>query len=249
MKCRKINELLYLKPDELTAAELKAIKIHIAECEFCTNEFSAVSKTNEFIAGLSKVHPFLTNEVEFTDEVMQRIEQSDAFYSESFINDIIDKFSRFFLNAAVRATAVTLILILVSTFLFQQYKVFSSITTLENSLAVKNGSFSITQAGFSEVKVLKLASDFLEFFKGNQIYAEFTGGWILTNKTKLNEFLALYSDLQNYRSLYTKEIEKLYPDLNSFLGKKLSIEELQEFIKKNENLLKELGRKLPAGGK
>ena len=249
MRCRKINDLLYLKPEELTSDELNSVKAHISECRLCSKEFAEITLTNEFIARLSGSQPFLTNETDFIDEIMQRIEQAEPLPARSFLNDILDKFSHFFLHTAVRATAAAIILILVSTFLFQQYTVFNSVSTLEDKLAVENGNSTATQAGFNEIKVLKLAADFLELIKGNQIYAEFTGGWILTNKTKLNEFLTLYSDLQNYRSLYSREIEEQYPELNTFLGKKLSIEELQEFVKKNEKLIKELGRKLPAGGK
>jgi hypothetical protein len=149
----------------------------------------------------------------------------------------------------VRATAVTIILVLVSTFLIQQYSVFNSVSNLENKLAVRNRSSLTTQAGFNEPKVLKLTSDFFGLLKGDRFYAELSGNWILTNKSKLNEFLNLYSNLQQYKTLYSKELEENYPELSVFLTKQLSVEGLQDFVKKNESLIKEFSRKLPAGDK
>jgi hypothetical protein len=249
MRCGKINELLYLRADELSAEELKSVKSHISKCELCSKEFADITKTNEFIAYIRNTEPFLVNEAEFTDEIMQMIESKEPMPLNSFFAETLDRFSNFFRNTVVRATAVTIVLIIVSTFFIQQYFVFNSVSSLEYKLAVKNSSLTTTEAGFNELKVLKLAVDFVALIKGNRAYAEFTGDWILTNKAKLNEFLSLYSDLQHYKSLYSKEIEEKYPELNSFLEKKLNIEELQDFVKKNESLIKELSRKIPAGGK
>lgn len=249
MRCTKINDLLYLKPDELTSEEIKAVQAHIRDCKSCAKEFSEIMKANEFISKLKNAEPLLTGETDFTNEVMRNIANAESFTTENIFNTIIDRLTDFFTITAVRATAVSLILILVSIFTIQQYAVFNSVSSLEDKLAVTNVSVTAVQAGFNDVKVFKLAADLIGMINGDQFYTEITGNLALTNKTKLNEFLSLYSDLQHYKTLYSREIEEKYPELNSFLGKKLSLEELSDFVKKNENLIKEFSRKIPAGGK
>lgn len=250
MKCRDINKLMYLKEEELSRRELAEIKQHIAACPACAKEYSEIEKAGLIIEKIKNTSPLLTDEAGFTNSVMEQIESKVYTPESSFFGNILDKVSQFFFITSVRAAAVSLILILVSTFIVQQYLVFSNVSDLENKLAVKNGSqVTAAQIGFNELKVIKLASDLYNLANGNSFYADLSRGIILADKSKLNELLTLYSQMQNYKNLYSKEIEENYPELNTFLGKELSIESLQEFVKKNENLLKELSRKIPAGGK
>ena len=247
MNCRDINNYIFLKEDELTANELAELKKHIAVCPSCAKGFSEAARTNELIGRLKTAEPFLTEGVLFTSSVMEAIDKPGT---NSFISDMLDKVSLLFIRTAVRAAAVSAIIIIVSTFLVQQYSLFSNVSNLENKLAISSiAPAAQAQMGYGELKAIKLAVDFYELFKGEKLYAGFSKNLILADKEKLNEFLNLYSDLQNYRNLYDSEIKEKYPELNSFLEKKLSIEELQDFVKKNENLIKELSRKLPAGGK
>jgi len=249
MKCTEINELLYLKEDELTTEELARVMEHISHCTDCAKEYETIKKANLFVKAAGDTVPFLTNEIEFTNDIMNAVDNLTE-YKESFFASLIDRLASAFINKAVRAGAFAIILLLVTTFLFQQYLVFSNVSALENKLAL-TGSESVNTAGtgFSELKVIKLAAGLVNLVKGEQLYADLSGRMILADKSRLNELLTLYSDLQNYRNQYSDELREKYPELNGFLSKKLSIEELQEFVKKNENMIKELSRNIPAGGK
>jgi hypothetical protein len=250
MNCREIKNLIYLKDAELKPEERESVAKHLESCPACAREYSEIMKSTLIIDKLKNTVPFLTNETEFTDSVMEQINNNSLSTNRSVIDNILGKISHFFMITSVRAAAVSVILILVTTFLVQQYLVFSSVSNLEAKLAVNNIPGQTTsQAGFNELKAVKLIADFYNLIKGERFYADLSKGMILADKGKLNEFLTLYSGLQNYKNLYSKEIEEKYPELNSFLSSKLSIEELQDFVKKNENLIKELSRKLPAGGK
>jgi hypothetical protein len=250
MKCSEINNLLYLKDDELSPLELEEAKEHLAYCTKCAEEFARITKTYELVSKVKESSPFLCNEEEFTNSVMTSIEGRIQPDVQSFTNRLLDKVSLIFLNSAVRAAAFSIIILIVSTFLVQQYLVFRNVSNLENKIAFTGTTqLNNASAGFNELKVIKLTAGLISLIKGDELYADLSGRLILADKSKLNELLTLYSDLQNYRKLYAKDIEEKYPELNEFLEKKLSIEDLQEFVMKNEKMIKELSRKIPAGGK
>jgi hypothetical protein len=250
MNCSEINDLLYLKEDELTPQELAAVNKHLAICTKCAEDFAGIIKANSFISRIKESAPFLSNEEEFTNSIIASIESSAHPENQPAFSRFLDKVSLLFLNSAVRAAAFSLIILIVSTFLVQQYLVFSNVSTLENKIAFTGtAQLNNASAGFNEFKIIKLTSELFNLISGDKFYADLSGKLILADKSKLNELLNLYSGLQNYRNLYSREIKEKYPGLNDFLEKKLSIEELQEFVKKNENMIKELSRKIPAGGK
>lgn len=250
MKCPEINNLLYLKEDELTPQELAAVKEHLALCAKCTGDFAGIMKSNEIVSRVKESSPFLSNEEEFTNSVMASIEEKVKPEVQPVFDRLLDKVSLIFLNSAVRAAAFSTIILIVSTFLVQQYLVFRNVSNLETKIAFTGTTqLNNASAGFNELKVIKLTAGLINLINGDKLYADLSGKLILADKSKLNELLTLYSDLQNYRNLYAGDIKEKYPELNEFLGKKLSIEELQEFVKKNENMIKELSRKFPAGGK
>jgi hypothetical protein len=250
MKCSDINNLIYLKQGEMSSDERVELKKHLEACPACAKEYYQTAETNLFIEKIKNSSPLLTNESEFTDSVMEQINETAFQPESSFRENILDKVSRFFMIASVRAAAVSTILIIVFTFLIQQYSLSKNVSALENTLALVNRSQATSaQIGFNEFKVIKLASDLVDLADGKSFYADLSGNLILADKAKLNELLSLYSELRNYKNHYSKEIEEKYPELNSFLEKELSIDGLQKFVKKNENLIKELSRKIPAGGK
>jgi hypothetical protein len=250
MKCSDINNLIYLKEEELSPDEFTALMKHLEECPSCAKEFSENAQSALLIDRIKRSSPLLADEVLFTDSVMEQIDNKVLSPEISFPGSILDRVSQFFLIPLVRAAAVSVILILVSTFIVQQYLVFHNVSDLENKLAINNGTqFTAAQIGFNGLKGVKLASDLYNLVNGSSFYADLSRGMILADKSKINELLTLYSRMQSYKRLYSKEIEEKYPELNTFLGKELSIEGLQEFVKKNENLIRELSRKIPAGGK
>jgi len=245
MNCGRINKLIYLKETELTSGEIEAVKKHLSCCPECLKEYSDYQKTDAFISALRNSTPALSDEAGFTSAVMERIESAADTAKGSFINAMLDKIEEFFLLFYVRVVSVSFIFLIASTFLLQQYQLLNNVSVLENRMAETSFAF----AGSNEMNIIKFASDVYAFIKGDSLYAGLSKNIILTDKTKLDEMLNIYNELQNYRSLYRKEIEEKYPALNSFLNKKLTIEGLQKFVKENEILIKELSRNIPAGGK
>ena len=250
MKCADINDLLYLKDDELSPEERDQVKAHLLECRLCAAEYIEIKKAGAAVDLILNREPFLIYEEEFTGAVIEKIEKTYLNNKTTSLSKFLDYTAHFFGSTGARAASAAVIIILISTFLIQQYFVLSSVETLENKIAITAQPKSVAAgAGFSGLEGLKTISGLYGLIEGNRFYAEFPGGMIIADKSKLDRLLSIYGELMNYKHLYSKEIEREFPELNSFTGRKLSVEELQDFIKKNENAIKEFSRKFPAGGK
>lgn len=250
MKCGRTNKLLYLNDGELSAAEKTEVDIHLSHCSQCREEKERIIKCGIIVERLRNSTSMPIDETAFADSVMEAVNnlpERKKVYSFSLF---LDHVSVFFMNSAVRAAAVSIILLLITTFLFQQYLLLSNVSELEGKLAlVKENSLTEASIGLSEVKIARLASDLYNLAGGDKMYADLPRGLILADKSKLNELLSLYSILQQYKGALPSELEAKYPGLSEILEGELSIEKLQEFAKKNKNIIKEFSRLNPAGGK
>ena len=250
MKCGRINSLLYLKEDELTPALKSEVDKHLSRCSACRNEIAAIIKSRALIDRIKDYSLPLENEISFTESVMDAINEFPAKKNISRVSIYIDKVSLFFLNSAVRAAAVSVILLIITTFLLQQYFLLSTVSELETRIASdRDNTYAEASIGISQVKLVKLAAELYNFAGGDKFYADLPKGLILADKSRLNEFLSIYSSLQQYKKELPEEIKIKYPGVSTLLEGELTIEKLQEFVKKNENLIKEFSRADPAGGK
>lgn len=250
MNCGRIKNLLYLKDDELAPARKSDVENHLSRCPSCRKEMETIIKSGALIDRIRNYAPPLEDEISFTESVMNSINSVPQKKINTRFSQYIDKVSLFFMNSAVRAAAVSVILLLISTFVLQQYFLLNTVSRLEvNISAAKENSYNEASIGISQIKLVKLAAGLYNLAGGNKFYADLPKGFILADKSRLNEFLSLYSSLQQYKKEVPEEIKIKYPGLSAFLEGDLTIEKLQEFVKKNENLIKEFSRLNPAGGK
>lgn len=250
MNCNKIKDLIYLKEDELTGKESNLLHAHLDECNLCSAEYEENKKINSFINGIRNTVPVMENKELFADSVIDLLEREPK-RNDNTAKEKITSFIEFlFTKRLVRAAAFATILLLLSTYIIQQLLVLHYVELLENKASIA-ASAAVVNAGFvtGDADVIKTFSGLFGLLSGDHMFAEFPKGMILADKSKLNEFLSLYSTLQKYKDANPVIFREKYPELNAFLMEKLSVEGLQNFVKKNMDLIKELSRNIPAGGK
>ena len=249
MKCRELKTYVYLKEDEISPSVWAEINKHLDNCSECSNEFSFITKTSEVIDKIRVYEPIIPDELHFADSVMNKIELLEKPAEITMLNKFINSFLDFFLLPSVRTAAVSVIIFIFSMYLFQQYFVFRNVSSLEKSIAIEHVSVPHESiAGFNNNKVISAAAELIDFVKGNRLYSDLSSDIIIADKSKINDLLSIYGDLLRYKNLYPDEIEKKYPELNSFLNQKLTLENMQDFLNKNKNMLNDISRKFPAGG-
>ncbi len=195
--CGQIKELISSKLfDELTAAERSLIEEHISSCNKCKSIYKETQKADNVIVKMKTVQPILDNEEFFVDAIMEKISKQHPTQKHETEYYFYEKLLLFVSHKSVRYALTTILFIMMSLYMFEEYSAVKDITQLENQLN-KTAQLSNTKAeiiSFDNV-VLKFFYDAYKFARGNSSYVKLSKDWLLVNKEDLRNLLLDYEKL------------------------------------------------------
>ena len=222
--CGQIKELISSKLlDEFTTAERNLIEEHISSCNECKGIYKMIQKTDKVIEKMKTSRPILDNEEFLFDAIMQKVNKPHSSKNKETEYYFYEKLFLFVSYKSVRYALTTILFIMMSLYMFEEYSAVKDITQLENQLD-QTAQLSNTKAeiiSFDNV-VLKFFYDAYKFTCGNSSYVKLSQDWLLVNKEdlrnllldyeKLNEptkakILSLQSELLNQKEIMFSETE------------------------------------------
>jgi len=195
--CGQIKELISSKLlDEFTTAERNLIEEHILSCNECKGIYEAIKKADNVLVKMKTVQPIIDNEDFFIDAIMQNVNKPHSTQIHKTEYYFYEKLLLFISHKSVRYALTTILFIMMSLYMFEEYSAVKDITQLENQLN-KTAQLSNTKAeiiSFDNV-VLKFFYDAYKFARGNSSYVKLSKDWLLVNKEDLRNLLLDYEKL------------------------------------------------------
>lgn len=197
MNCREIRELISSKRlDELTTIERNLIEKHISFCSKCKSIYETIQKSDKVILKMKTTQPILDNEEFFIDAIIQKVNKPYYIQKHETEYYFYEKLLQFVSHKSVRFALTTILFVVMSLYMFEEYYAVKDITQLENHLneiaQVNNTKAEIIS--FDNV-VLKFFYDAYKFARGNSSYVKLSKGWLLVNKEDLRNLLLDYDKL------------------------------------------------------
>jgi len=195
--CGQIKELVSSKQlDELTTDERNFIEEHISSCNECKNIYETIKKADNVIAKMKTTQPVLSNEEFLIDAIMQKVNRPHSSRNKEIEHYFYEKLLLFVSHKSVRYVLTTILFIMMSLYMFEEYSAVKDITRLESQLN-KTAQLSNTKAeiiSFDNV-VLKFFYDAYKFARANSSYVKLSKEWLLVNKEDLRNLLLDYEKL------------------------------------------------------
>lgn len=195
--CGQIKELISSKLfDELTTAERNFIEEHISSCSECKNIYETIKRADNVIIKMKTVQPVLDNEEYLIDAIMQKINKPNFTQNNEREYYSHEKILQFVFHKSVRYALTTILFIMMSLYMFEEYSAVKDITQLESQLN-KTAQLSNTKAEIISFDnaVLKFFYDAYKFARGNSSYVKLSKEWLLVNKEDLRNLLLDYEKL------------------------------------------------------
>ena len=195
--CGQIKELISSKLfDELTPTERNLIEEHILSCNECKSIYEKTQKADNVIVKMKTVQPILDNAEFLVDAIMEKVNKPHSSQNKETEYYFYEKLLLFVSHKSVRYALTTILFIMMSLYMFEEYSAVKDITQLENQLN-KTAQLSNTKAeiiSFDNV-VLKFFYDAYKFARGNSSYVKLSQNWLLVNKEDLRNLLLDYEKL------------------------------------------------------
>ena len=137
MNCRKAQKWIALyRKGELTEGIQKKLREHLAKCESCHKIYLDYKEGDLLIAQIRSSYTGPDDELKITDRILNTIAGIEEDRNETGIMSVLDRFYNLLLLPATRRIIITCLLLIIITFGYQQYYVYSRIISLEKQLSV-----------------------------------------------------------------------------------------------------------------
>lgn len=207
--CGQIKELISSKQlDELTPGERNFIEEHISSCNECKSIYETIMKADNVIAKMKTTKPVLSNEEFLIEAIMQKVNKPHSSQNKEAEYYFYDKLLLFVSHKSVRYALTTILFVMMSLYMFEEYSAVKDITRLESQLN-KIAQVNNTKAeiiSFDNV-LLKFFYDAYKFARGNSSYVKLTKDWLLVNKKDLRNLLLDYEKLDEPTKVKIKSLQ------------------------------------------
>jgi hypothetical protein len=207
MKCNRFRFLMYLdRHGELSDREAYKLKQHLAMCEKCSHELTAIRQTEEYIAKLRRLAPTPTNPDLLTDRIMAEVDKKIQNKPNHFFRSL-DVFTL----PRVQIASVVIITMVIALFGGQYFSLMYNVKRLEQSIAQRSQeslNFDITYS--IESKTIKQNADLQKLQKMYPTVEQSLTDGNITIKRR--ELIPLLDKLD--QPAYQIAIVRVYPDFD-----------------------------------
>ena len=158
MNCEDYQRLLHLnRAGEISVEEAEELRRHLRLCEKCTLEYRRIQRADQFIDRISAFTPASINPGKLTADILRRVSEESA---ASHDIDLLSRMLDFFLQPSIRYATVAIILLIISTFMYQLMTTLSGVSAVEQQMAlVSNQTTVVPQTTYTaESKTLQEVS-------------------------------------------------------------------------------------------
>jgi len=209
MNCSQIKELIFSKRlDELTPAEKSIIEEHISSCHECKSIYESVQRAESVLVKMKIRQPILDNEEILVNSIMQKVnsKSSNQRYENEFY--FFERLILFVSQKSVQYALTSILFIVVSLYMFEEYSAVKNIIQLESQLN------NTVQVNNSKAEIISFDNDILKFFydaykfaRGNSSYVKLSKDWLLVNKEDLRNLLLDYEKLDEPTKAKIKSLQ------------------------------------------
>ena len=141
MNCRDYQRMLHLnRTGEISAREAEDLRQHLRLCEKCTLEYQRIQRADELVDRIASVTPAHRNPEKLTADIMRSVREESASPMEA---DVLTQILDFFLQPAARTATVAIILLIISTFMYQLMATLDGVSGVEQQMVLISSQTSV----------------------------------------------------------------------------------------------------------
>ncbi len=243
MNCSQIENLIYLKPDELEPNEIKELEQHVLNCESCRLNYGKQLKANELINNLAQFNPAYKYSDELISQIISNLTKDE--------NKLwwIDRFVERFSTPAIRYAMITILFTISAFYIYEEGRTVVSISMLETRNEKYAEQKILSGSLMAETRLLNHLPNIISFLSGEQNYTELSDDLILMNKKGLGDLIAYSEILNEFKSSLPKDFREKYPDLTRVIESGSANKLLNQSAEQKEKILIELNKLFSKGEK
>ncbi len=198
MDCKKAQYLSFLfKEGELTGSQLQKYKIHISTCGECSDLVNELMDFQENLSSLKSKKPVFTKAEELTTEIITFVEKDVNRKNEIHPLNLFDRFIFKLVSPNFRVVMTSLLVLILSLFLTQEYNDLNKLSNLEKRVSAKQiETLEAVSFRNNDLIIDKIESLF-NFISGEKTWVEIPQDMILIKKETLFSLMKFSGELNN----------------------------------------------------
>jgi hypothetical protein len=235
---------MYLREDELTPGEILMFERHLSECEACAAEYRAAQSVAKAVNVLRRSRPTLDNPLLLTNTIAGKIEALGE--SSQNRRPAFDAVVEWLAVPQIRVVFASLLFCIVTTFIIEYSFAYVQVQGLENSLS-RNTSLQTPSGDRAsmESNAADAVSELTQFVAGRQSFLSVSGDLVIVNKSSIEKYILLFSELQSNAARLSPEFLATHPRLARLLMLKKDPARLDSLLKERNSLIRELNELIP----
>ncbi len=244
MNCSEFRETMYLREDELTPGEILMFERHRSECGDCAAEFHAAQSITKAVNALRRSTPKLDDPLLLINTIAKKIEVPGE--SSQNRRRALDAVVEWLAIPEVRVTFASLLICIVTAFVIEYSFAYVQVQGLENSLS-RNRSLQIPSGEQASIEsnAADAVSELTQFVAGRQSFLSVSGDLVILNKSSIEKYILLFSELQSNAARLSPEFLAAHPRLSRLLTSKKEPARLDSLLKERDSLIRELNELIP----
>lgn len=244
MNCSEFKETMYLREDELTPGEILMFERHISECGACAAEYRVAQSVAKAVDVLRRSTPRLDDPLLFTNTIAGRIEELGKPSQKS--RPAFDAVVEWLTVPQVRVIFASFLIFIVTAFVIEYSIAYVQVQGLENSLS-RNRSLQTPSGEQASIEsnAADAVSELTQFVAGRHSFFSVSGDLVILNKSSIEKYILLYSELQSNAARLSPEFLAAHPRLSRLLTSKKEPARLDSLLKERDSLIRELNELIP----
>jgi hypothetical protein len=244
MDCSEFRETMYLREDELTPGEIVMFERHRSGCGACAAEYRAAQSVTKAVSVLRRSTPRFDNPLLLTNTIAGKIEVLGKFSQNR--RGAFDAVVEWLAVPEVRIVFASFLICIVTAFAIEYSFAYVQVQGLENSISRYTllQTSSRDQASV-EGNAANAVSDLTQFVAGQQSFLSVSGDLVIVNKSSIEKYILLFSELQSNAARLSPEFLAAHPRLSRLLTSKKEPARLDSLLKERDSLIRELNELIP----